>query len=135
MRLCGASEFFGEMLTSSPALIAATGATREKVVERDHRALLRAAVDGADGFGAELSSLRRAWSHLLVEIGAREAEHELTPAESNRLQTSLAAASNNVALLVARPALSRRHGWRRGRASQCLVSGDWAAAAWTTART
>jgi [glutamine synthetase] adenylyltransferase / [glutamine synthetase]-adenylyl-L-tyrosine phosphorylase len=110
MRLCGASEFFGEMLTSSPALIEATGTRREKVVERDHRALLRAAVDSADSFGAELSALRRAWAHLLVEIGAREAEHELTPSESNALQTSLAAAGINVALLVARRELARRHG-------------------------
>jgi glutamate-ammonia-ligase adenylyltransferase len=110
VRLCGASEFFGEILTGSPALIPSVATPRSVVESRDQRALMRAAVDNTQGFGAELSALRRAWTHLLVEIGARDVAGELEAAESNRLQATLAAASINVALLVARREMARRYG-------------------------
>jgi glutamate-ammonia-ligase adenylyltransferase len=108
--LCGASEFFGEMIASNPALIPSIATAREVVAGREHRALLRAAIDPEKNFGGELSALRRAWAHLLVEIGARDAAGDFTLGESNALQTSLAAASVNAALLVARRELARRYG-------------------------
>jgi glutamate-ammonia-ligase adenylyltransferase len=110
VRLCGASEFFGEILTSAPALIPSVATGAATVAARDPRSLMRAAVDAEQTFGAELSALRRAWTHLLVEIGANDVAGRITQAESNALQTSLAAASINVALLVARRELARRHG-------------------------
>ncbi|HYH86008.1 MAG TPA: hypothetical protein VEX60_11190 [Pyrinomonadaceae bacterium] len=110
VRLCGASEFFGEILTGSPALIPSVATPVEVVRARDQRMLMRSAVDAEAAFGAELSALRRAWTHLVVEIGARDVAGDLTQAESNALQTSLASASINVALLVARRELARRHG-------------------------
>jgi len=110
VRLCGASEFFGEVLTTNPALIPSVATPAERVLARDQRALLRAAVDGEHTFRGELAALRRAWTHLVVEIGARDAAGELTLRQSNELQTSLAAASINVGLLVARRELARRYG-------------------------
>ena len=110
VRVCGASEFFGEILTGAPALIPSAATRAERVASRDQRALMRAAVDKAEGFGAELSALRRAWTHLIVEIGARDIAGELGAGESNRLQASLAAASINVALLVARREMARLYG-------------------------
>ncbi|MDT5293755.1 MAG: [glutamine synthetase] adenylyltransferase / [glutamine synthetase]-adenylyl-L-tyrosine [Acidobacteriota bacterium] len=110
VRMCGASELFGEMLTANPALIPSVATPAATVFARDQRALMRAAVDAERTFGGELAALRRAWTHLLVEIGARDVAGELTPPESNALQTSLAAASINVALLVARRELARRYG-------------------------
>jgi glutamate-ammonia-ligase adenylyltransferase len=110
VRLCGASEYFGEVLTASPALIPSVATPAAQVLARDQRALLRAAVDGETTFRGELAALRRAWTYLVVEIGARDAEGELTRQESNALQTQLAAASINVGLLVARRELARRYG-------------------------
>lgn len=110
VRVCGASEFFGEILTGAPALIPSVATRAEVVSTRDQRALMRAAVDDTQGFGAELSALRRAWTHLIVEIGARDIASELEAGESNRLQASLAAASINVALLVARREMARVYG-------------------------
>lgn len=110
VRVCGASEFFGEILTGAPALIPSVATRAETVASRDQRALMRAAVDRAEGFGAELSALRRAWTHLIVEIGARDIAGELEAGESNCLQASLAAASINVALLVARREMARLYG-------------------------
>lgn len=110
VRLCGVSEYFGEMLTSNPALVASVVTPVETVAARDQRALLRAAVDAERTFGGELAALRRAWTHLVAEIGARDAAGDLTPAASNALQTSLAAASINTGLLVARREMARRYG-------------------------
>ncbi|HEU4593675.1 MAG TPA: hypothetical protein VFS10_00810 [Pyrinomonadaceae bacterium] len=110
VELCGASEFFGEMIAGNPGLIPSASTDVSVVAAREHRALLRAAIDPEKNFGGELSALRRAWARLVVEIGARDAAGELTLAESNALQTSLAAASVNAALLVARRELARRHG-------------------------
>ncbi len=110
VRLCGVSEYFGEMLTANPALVASVVTPVETVAARDQRALLRAAVDGERTFGGELAALRRAWTHLVAEIGARDAAGDLTLSESNALQTSLAAASINTGLLVARREMARRYG-------------------------
>ncbi|HEV7904183.1 MAG TPA: hypothetical protein VGO96_10105, partial [Pyrinomonadaceae bacterium] len=110
VRLCGASEFFGEMLASNPALINSLLTSAEAVRERDYRALLRAEIDREGSFRQELIALRRAWSQLLVEIGARDSLGELPHADSNRLQTELATASINAAYLVARREMARRYG-------------------------
>ena len=110
VRLCGASESFGEVLTSNPSLVPSVATPAASVAARDQRALLRAAVDAERTFGGELAALRRAWTHLVVEIGARDAAGDLTLTESNALQTSLAAASINVGLLVARREMARRYG-------------------------
>ena len=111
VRLCGASEFFGEMIAGNPALIPTLLAGgRDEVWERDYRALLRREIDRESSFRAELMALRRAWAQLLVETGARDVSGELSHAESNRLQTELATASINAALFIARREMARRYG-------------------------
>ncbi|HZG53413.1 MAG TPA: hypothetical protein VEZ40_14880 [Pyrinomonadaceae bacterium] len=110
VRVCGASEFFGEMLASNPALIPALLAGGDAVRERDYRALLRWEIDRESSFRAELIALRRAWAQLLVETGARDSGGELSHAEANRLQTELATASINAAYFIARRELARRYG-------------------------
>ncbi len=108
VRLCGASEFFGEMVAGNPALIGSLGSG--KLRRRDYRAHLRASIDPEKSFAAELSALRREWSRLLIEIGAEDATGSLDLLESNDLQTELAVASINVAYLVARREMVRRYG-------------------------
>jgi [glutamine synthetase] adenylyltransferase / [glutamine synthetase]-adenylyl-L-tyrosine phosphorylase len=110
VNLCGASEFFGELLAANPALISTLPAHGSPCVERNYRALLYEAVEGEESFGAELSSLRRAWSRLLVETGALDAAGEINMREANRCQTELAAASLDAGCLVARRELARRYG-------------------------
>ena len=110
MQICGSSEFFGEMIASNPTLIRSLGRKTQESQRREYRAILRAAIERENSFSAELSSLRRAWSGLLVEIGVRDATGQIAVSESNRLQTELAVASINAAYLIARRELSRRHG-------------------------
>ncbi|HYN25579.1 MAG TPA: hypothetical protein VES69_11110 [Pyrinomonadaceae bacterium] len=109
VRLCGSSEFFGEMVESNPALVTSL-TERGKPARRDFRSSLRTSVTPESNFSAELSALRRVWARLLLDIGARDASGEISIFESNRLQTDLATASINVAYLVAKRELVRRYG-------------------------
>jgi glutamate-ammonia-ligase adenylyltransferase len=110
VRLCGASEFFGEVLAGNPGLIASLGTEKTPSRRRDFRLQLRASVEREKSFSAELSALRREWSKLLIEIGAQDAAQEISILASNQLQTELAIASINVAYLVARREMIRRYG-------------------------
>ena len=108
VKLCGASEFFGEMIASNPLLI--TSLDDAPLESRDYRALLRASIDAEKTFATELSAFRRTWSRLLLEIGRHDANGVISLFEANRLQTELAVASINVAGLIARRELVRRFG-------------------------
>jgi [glutamine synthetase] adenylyltransferase / [glutamine synthetase]-adenylyl-L-tyrosine phosphorylase len=108
VRVCGASEFFGEMIASRSALIHALTANPGMTQTRVYRAELGAAVNTQTSFRAELDTLRRKWSCLLVEIGAADAAGELTLPTLNRLLTELAVASVDVALDMARREFARR---------------------------
>lgn len=110
VKLCGASEFFGEMVAGNPALTSSLGTGKPRLRRRDYRAQLRAVIDPEKTFAAELSSLRREWSRLLIEIGAEDASGKLDLLDSNELQTELAVASINVAYLIARREMVRRYG-------------------------
>jgi glutamate-ammonia-ligase adenylyltransferase len=110
VRLCGSSEFFGEMVASNPGLMASMSAKPGKPARRDYRSLLRASITPENNFSAELSALRRTWASLLLDVGTRDASGEISIFESNRLQTELATASINVAYLVAKRELVRRYG-------------------------
>jgi glutamate-ammonia-ligase adenylyltransferase len=110
IELCGASEFFGDHLASNPALLLALPVLGQPTVERDYRALLVEAVLGEDNLRAELGALRRAWAHLLVEIGALDAAGRISMREANRRQTELAEASLDAGCLIARRDLLRRYG-------------------------
>jgi glutamate-ammonia-ligase adenylyltransferase len=110
VQLCGTSEFFGEMVAGNPSLISSLYSGLSRTKHRDYRAQLRAAIAPETSFSAELSALRREWSKLLIEVGARDCAHRLSLQESNSLQTELAVAGINVAYLIARREMARRHG-------------------------
>lgn len=110
VRLCGASEFFSEIVASNPNLIDSLGQQNPRLRRRDYRAQLRASIDPERTFSAELAAFRREWARLLIEIGAADAAGHIALATSNELQTDLAIASINVAYLIARREMVRRYG-------------------------
>ncbi len=110
IELCGSSDSFAEMIAANPALIASLGASAAVSLRRDYRAILRAAVDPERTFPAELAAFRLQWAELIAEIGALDVANELSIYEANGLQTDLATASMNVAYLIARREMARRHG-------------------------
>jgi glutamate-ammonia-ligase adenylyltransferase len=108
IRLCGSSEFFGEMVASNPSLIASLGEAGASV-RRDYRSVLRANASEKT-FAAEMSALRRNWAKLLLEIGAMDVAGKVSISDTNRLQTELGIAAINAAILIARRELVRRYG-------------------------
>jgi [glutamine synthetase] adenylyltransferase / [glutamine synthetase]-adenylyl-L-tyrosine phosphorylase len=110
MQLCGSSDAFAEMIAANPTLITSLGATPQATLRRDYRTILRTAIDAEQTFAGELAAMRLKWAELIAEIGALDSANQLSILEANRLQTDLAIASLNVAYLVARRELARRHG-------------------------
>ncbi len=108
VRLCGASEIFGEMIAGRTSLIHAVTANPGMAHPRDYLDELRTDVVHQQSFRAELNALRRKWSALLVEIGAADAAGELTLPNVNHLLTDLAVAGIDVALEIARREFARR---------------------------
>ena len=111
VRLCGASEYFGDMIASLPSLIPALPVEgRREDARLDARALLSVAVEAEESFRAELAALRRAWAGLLVETGALDADGAISMREANARQTEMAEASLDAGCLIARRELARRYG-------------------------
>ncbi|HEX8649962.1 MAG TPA: hypothetical protein VF708_03915 [Pyrinomonadaceae bacterium] len=108
--LCGASEYFGDMIASLPSLIPALAVEGRKDEQPDMRAALFAAIEGEGSFRAELAGLRRAWTKMMVLTGALDAAGLISIRESNERQTKLAEASLDAGCLIARRELERRHG-------------------------
>ena len=108
VRLCGTSEYFGEMIAGHPSLIAAIA--YEDANKTDYHARLKEAVESEASFRAELIALRRTWARVLVQIGTQDALTAISMREANRRQTELAEASLDAGCLVARRELERRYG-------------------------
>ncbi len=124
VRLCGASELFGEMIASNPALIEALPADEAAAAAEpvpDYGAILTGAVLDAEGFGAGMTSLRRAWARLLLETGALDAAGAIDMREANSRQTRLAAASLDAACLLAARELAQRYGEDESRARVAVL--------------
>jgi len=120
VRLCGASEFFGELIAGHPALLSAIALEEDAAPDYSH--LLKAAVEREETFRAALSALRRVWSGLLVHTGMLDAAGTISMRESNRRQTLLAAASLDAGYLAARLEMERRYG-RLGAEPELAVLG------------
>jgi glutamate-ammonia-ligase adenylyltransferase len=112
--LCGASEFFGEMIASNPGLILALPLDEAEAEKRDYRLILKRVVESEDSFGAEMAALRREWAKLIVEIGSLDACDSISMFEANARQTALAAASLDAGCLIASRELNRRSGRQAG---------------------
>jgi glutamate-ammonia-ligase adenylyltransferase len=104
VRLCGVSDYFGEMIAANPLLIASI---REQKIERDYKTELRDAVTSVDGFRNEIGVLRREWAKMILEIGTLDAFDSIEMHQANLLQTELAEASLEVALLIAQNEMVR----------------------------
>ena len=109
IRVCGTSEFFGEMLAGNPSLIPVLRG-EDKPFEPEINQSEFALTDNHTTFGESLDALRREWSRLFVEIGARDAQGRVATGKLNSWLNRLAVSSLDVSLLIARNELARRYG-------------------------
>lgn len=108
VRLCGVSEMFGETIANRPSLIHSLPLD-EAQPPRNYSAELESAIGDGDSFASALDILRRAWSRLLIEIGAHDASGKVSLPDVNRSLTELAIASMRSALTIATREMNRRH--------------------------
>ena len=110
VRVCSVSEFFGELLASNPSLIEVLPAENDLVQPQiDLRQLVSTGVN-QNTFAESLDALRREWSRLFVEIGARDAQGSVNIEQVNRRLNALAVSSLDASLLIARQEFERRYG-------------------------
>jgi len=109
VRICDASEVFGELIASRPELIQALPLSGQRLVARDYETELQAAVADQTTFAQALGAMRLKWSELLIDIGAHDAAGGEKPAHINRLLTELARATINTALAVAGGEFARKY--------------------------
>lgn len=107
VRLCGVSEYFGEMIAANPLLIASLS---EEQIIHNYKKELEDAVASVVGFRNEIGIFRREWSKMILEIGTLDAFGSIDMREANRLQTELAEASLETACLIAQREMERRYG-------------------------
>lgn len=109
--LCGASEYFGEMIAANPSLIATLPDFENyKADERNYPAELKDAVKSVKGFRSELSVLRQTWAKMILEIGSFDVFNKINMREANRHQTDLAEACIETACSIAKRELEQRYG-------------------------
>jgi glutamate-ammonia-ligase adenylyltransferase len=121
VRLCGASEVFGDMIASNPALILALPVTGVEASPDDYRAILRNAVEGGSTLREEMAGLRREWAKIILQIGALDAANTISLSEANKRQSILAAASLDAGCLIAAREMERRYGMAAGSARLAVL--------------
>lgn len=111
MKLCGVSEYFGEMIAANPQLIASLpDIENEKHQRCNFQKTLTEQLTTIDDYRKEIGILRSVWSKNIVEIGAKDIFGLIDMREANLLQTELAEASLETANLIAKREMLRRYG-------------------------
>ncbi len=108
-RITAVSPHFSAMLAANPDLAASLPDPEAEFAEPDYAVEMMDAVESTRDFGQRLSAMRKAWSHLLMEIVVRDIFEKITISEAKRLQTKLAEASIAAALRAVRDELAHRY--------------------------
>ena len=108
VRLCGTSEFFGEMIAGHPGLIA--DISDDVAAFPDYRALLHKSIEIENNFRSKLIALRREWARFLVKIGILDASGLISIRDANLRQTELATSALNAGYSIALHEAARRYG-------------------------
>jgi glutamate-ammonia-ligase adenylyltransferase len=122
VQLCGASEFFGEIVAGKPALITILDCAGKPVLGRDDLRLQSNQNEGDQTFAAELDDLRRVWSRRFVEIGARDTCGDLSVVDVNRHLSDLAVDTLDACLALAQKELECRYGKLEIRPTMALLA-------------
>ncbi|MEP6924006.1 MAG: hypothetical protein ABI954_06055 [Pyrinomonadaceae bacterium] len=109
-RFCEVSPHFKGILAANPKLIAAVPCENDQIKTQSYSEILQTAVRNAADLHEELAVLRTLWTKFYLEIAAFDAFEKIEMRESNRMQTALAEASLQAALLIVTKELTRKYG-------------------------
>jgi glutamate-ammonia-ligase adenylyltransferase len=107
-RLCGTSEFFGEMIAGHPGLIA--DISDNDTAFSDCRGRLLESIEMESNFRSKLIALRREWARLLIKIGTLDASDLISIGDANLRQTELATSALDAGFRIALHEVARRYG-------------------------
>ncbi|MDQ3491224.1 MAG: hypothetical protein M3449_09225 [Acidobacteriota bacterium] len=107
-KLVEISPKFTAMVTANPVLVNELPDIAVDFPTRNYREILSHAIIDANEFGRQLAALRKTWSRLLLEIAVFDVFEKLSLTDAKCLQTDLAEASINTALLITKQEMSRR---------------------------
>lgn len=102
------SAHFAEMVQANPRLIEKLPNPNEEFSEKDYQKLFYEAVKNETTFANELAILRKTWSEFLLEIVVFDIFEKLPIEKIKILQTKLAEASVETAILIAKRELERK---------------------------
>lgn len=118
-KICQTSDFFGEMLSTNPKLIADLPLEADEFQSKNYFDLLFSAVEKKANFRETLAALRIEWTKLFIEIAAFDIYEKIDLIESKKLQTGLAEASIQTALLIAQKEIYRHYELKFPESKDC----------------
>ncbi len=109
-KVCALSDYFSEMLAANPALIGSLPHPDDTpdIDAESFYPLLSEAVNAENTFRDEIEVLRTEWAKIYLRIGVFDLLEKIAMSEANALQTRLAEASIETALLTVRRELLRK---------------------------
>lgn len=105
---------FAEMLAANPTLIEHLPSPNDEFSEPDYQTKFLDEIEKQTSFKNELAILRKTWSRFLLEIAAFDVFGNFSRQKSKHLQTKLAEASLEAALLITKRELERRYSVKFG---------------------
>lgn len=107
-RLSKISPHFAQMLAANPRLIVDLPNENKEFAEKDFQLIFLEAVEKESIFARQLAVLRKIWSQFLLEIVVSDIFGKIDIRQAKSLQTALAEASIEIAILITRRELERR---------------------------
>ena len=101
------SPHFAEIIAANPNLIADLPDESKEFTEKDYRQIFFSLLENEKVFAQELAILRKTWSSFLLEIVVFDVYQKISIQQSRKLQTKLAEASIEAALLITKKELAR----------------------------
>ncbi|MGI8556399.1 MAG: hypothetical protein ACR2LT_08610 [Pyrinomonadaceae bacterium] len=103
------SPHFAEMISANPRLAANLPLETAEFEQKNYEEILSSAVSAASGFRHSLADLRTEWMKCFLEIAALGVFGKMDLPTAKRLQTELAEASINAALLITESEIQRHY--------------------------
>ncbi len=106
---CKTSPHFAEMIAANPVLVQTFPTASVEFRKINYKKNLLESVGRKNKFAGKLSALRKNWSAYLLEIAAFDVFEKITRTETKILQTELAEASLETAILITKGELENRY--------------------------
>jgi glutamate-ammonia-ligase adenylyltransferase len=106
--LAEVSPHFATMITANPSLINSLPTSQNIYKEKNYQQILLSEVEKESNFALQIAVLRKTWSRMLLEIAVFDIFEKISQTDSKKLQTKLAEASLETAIIITKKELEKR---------------------------